>query len=672
MTAARNDTLVDHDMNLAFDINGDWDTASNLEWLETNGMGGYASSTVACSNSRRYHGLLIAATHPPVGRMVMLSKLDERILAGTSAFDLASNQFPGAIHPRGHEHLRTFVRAMFPSFEYAAGRIRLRKTIASIHGENTTVILYEVVAAPGEFVLELRPFIAARDHHHLSVANNAISRDAFFRHGVLEYRAYHHVPPLFIAAPNASFSFGPDWHYRFEYPIERERSLAFHEDLFTPGTLAVALKSGDRFAVVASIDPVDGRDGIELFERELERRKSLALPSRLSGELMETLGRAADQFIVRRGADRRTLIAGYHWFTDWGRDTMIALPGVCLATGRHEDARRILLAFAESVSEGMLPNRFPDSGEGAEYNTVDATLWFFVAGWKYLLGASDETFVHDVLFPLFREVIVWHDRGTRHNIHVDHDGLLAAGTGSDQLTWMDAKCDGHAFTPRHGKPVEINALWYNALSIQEELERRWGTPETADVFRKRAAAVRDRFKSAFWNAQRGCLFDVIGGPDQKPDDSIRPNQIFALSLPFPLLTGEKAEAVLDVVTRDLLTPRGLRSLAPDDPRFVPRYEGNQWQRDKAYHQGTVWSWLLGPFITALVRVRGEKGIARGLEIIRLFEPHLREAGVGTVSEIFDGTPPHQPRGCIAQAWSVGEILRAMIEDLGMGVEGRRS
>lgn len=656
-------------MNTTFDINGDWGIASHLEWLETNGMGGYASSTAACSNSRRYHGLLIAAVQPPVGRMVMLSMLSERILTATGAVDLSSNQFPGAIHPRGHEHLRTFSRDLFPRFEYAAGDIRLRKTIAAIQGENTTVILYEIESAPEEFVLELRPFIAARDHHHLSVANNVISRAAHFHNCVLEYRAYAHVPPLFISAPGASFSPGPDWHYRFEYEIERERGLEFHEDLFTPGTLTVALKSGDTFAVVASIDPVAGRVGIELLEGERNRRNSLAQTSLPSGDLVGALGRAADQFIVRRGEDRKTVIAGYHWFTDWGRDTMIALPGLCLSTGRHEDARLILLAFAESASQGMLPNRFPDSGERAEYNTVDATLWFFVAGWKYLLATSDETFVRGLLFPLFREIIDWHDRGTRHHIHVDGDGLLAAGTENDQLTWMDAKSDDHAFTPRHGKPVEINALWYNALSIQEELERRWGTPETADVFRKRSAVVLDRFTSAFWNVERGCLFDVIG-PEQQADASIRPNQLLALSLPFPLLTGAKAEAVLDVITRDLLTPRGLRSLASDDPRFLPRYLGNQWQRDAAYHNGTVWSWLLGPYITALVRIRGEKGIARGLEIVEQFESHLREAGVGTVSEIFDGAPPHLPRGCIAQAWSVGEILRAMVEDLGMGMPAR--
>ena len=656
-------------MNTTFEINGDWDVASNLEWLETNGTGGYASSTAACSNSRRYHGLLIAAVQPPVGRMVMLSRLNERILTGPSAFDLSSSQFHGTIHPRGHEHLRVFSRDMFPRFDYAAGRIRLRKTIASIHGENTTVIVYDVLAAPEEFVLELRPFIAARDHHHLGAANNAIRRDTRFTHGVLEYRAYDHVPPLFIAAPKASFSPEPDWHYRFEYAVERERGLGFHEDLFTPGTFLVALRHGERFAVVVSMDPIHGRDGIELLQREAARRDSLAVSSP-GGDLLEALQRAADQFIVERGADRRTVIAGYHWFTDWGRDTMIALPGLCLATRRFEDARRILLAFAESASEGMLPNRFPDSGEGAEYNTVDATLWFFVAGWKYFLATSDENLVGQVLFPLFRDIIAWHDRGTRHRIHVDHDGLLAAGTGNDQLTWMDARCEGHAFTPRHGKPVEINALWYNALSIQEELERRFGTPESAEVFKKRAATVKDRFQSVFWNGERDCLFDVIGGPGGKSDDSIRPNQIFALSLPFPLLTGERAESVLGVVSRDLLTPRGLRSLAPNDSRFAPRYEGNQWQRDNAYHQGTVWSWLLGPFITALVRVRGEKGVADGLEIIRQFEPHLREAGVGTISEIFDGAAPHRPRGCIAQAWSVGEILRAMTEDLGM--EGVRS
>jgi predicted glycogen debranching enzyme len=638
-------------------LSGDFPRATRLEWLEANGLGGYASATACGANTRRYHGLLVAAMHPPVGRTVLLSKLDERIGAGGVWTDLGTNQFPGAIYPRGFEQLVTFERDLFPSFEFAAAGVRLRKTVASIQGENTTVILYEVLAAAGEIELELRPFVTQRDYHSLGHADGP--RPARFDDGVLA------LPMLFLSLPGAEFHAAPDWYYRFEYAIERERGLDAEEDLFTPGTLTRRLMPGARYAVVASTDDPRGRDGLALFEAERQRREGLLRG--VEGSMARTLTLAADQFIVRRGTDRKTVIAGYHWFTDWGRDTMIALPGLGLTTGRFDDARRILTAFAESASEGMLPNRFPDGGEAPEYNTVDATLWFFVAAHKYLDSTHDEAFVQEHLLPVLRDIVAWHERGTRHNIHVDEDGLLVAGVAGDQLTWMDAKVGDWVVTPRDGKAVEINALWYNALLILADFERRWGSESEALRLSSAAARVRIRFQKLFWNENADALYDVVRFRDdhEEYDASIRPNQIFALSLPHPILESPYAEGVLATVERELLTPFGLRSLSPNDPRFIGTYIGGPRERDGAYHQGTVWSWLLGPYITALVRVRGEAGVTEGLRILAAFEPHLAETCAGSISEIFDGDPPHAPRGCIAQAWSVGELLRAMVEDLGM-------
>src|SRR5581483_10538769 len=548
---------------------------------------------------RRYHGLLVAATSPPVGRVVLLSKIDERI----NGIDLGANQFPGTIHPRGFEHLVSFEQHLFPRFEYAAGGVRLRKTIAAIHGENTTVILYEVLEANGDVQLELRPFIASRDYHSLVHANDGVHRETRFDDGVFALQPYDGLPTLFLSAPRARFDAAPDWYFRFEYAIEQERGLDAHEDLFTPGTLTRVLRKGDVLAVIASISDPRGRDGIALFESERRRREMLVKSVGIKGRLGQTLALAADQFIVRRGTDRRTIIAGYHWFTDWGRDTMIALPGLCLTTGRFEDARKILLAFVESVSEGMLPNRFPDGGEAPEYNTADATLWFFVAAQKYLDYTRDDDFVKRHLLPVLRDIIAWHQQGTRHGIHVDEDGFLLAGSAGDQLTWMDAKVGDWVVTPRHGKAVEINALWFNALMILAGYEQRWGTERDARALAIAAARVRVLFRRLFWNEEKESLFDVVRG--EECDASIRPNQIFALSLPHPLLDGIYAEKVLATVEKELLTPFGLRSLAASDPKFIGTYIGGPRERDGAYHQGTVWSWLLGPFITALVRVRGD-------------------------------------------------------------------
>lgn len=634
------------------------DEAIRREWLETNGLGGWASSTIAGANSRRYHGILVAATQPPVGRIVMLSKLDETLIINGERFSLGANCYPGAIHPRGFDFLKRFEKGLFPRFEYEAGGIRLRKTIVAPNGENTTLILFEVLDARGGFVLELLPLMSPRDYHNLSHANDAIQREAEFSNGLFVVQAYEGVPRLFIDVPGSTFEHKPDWYHNVEYSVEQFRGLDYHEDLFSHGVFRKTLTNGERLGVIVSTQCPSGRDAFEIARREEARRTHLLASLPVRDEFTETLTLAADQFIVKRGDHLKTIIAGYHWFSDWGRDTMIALPGLCLATGRYEEARNILRAFAQSTSNGMLPNRFPDSGEQPEYNTVDATLWFFVAVYEYLQHTDDVQFVLDELLPVLRDIIDWHDRGTRYNIHVDSEGLLYAGEPGVQLTWMDAKVGDWVVTPRQGKAVEINALWYNALRIMSEISDVCGM-EDPGRYATSASEVKKRFQREFWNEETGGLFDWIDG-DQR-DPAIRPNQIFALSLPFPLFEGERARSILRLVEEHLLTPVGLRSLAPSHPSYRSSYGGDQLSRDSAYHQGTVWSWLIGPYVSALLRFGGPAAVPEASSILHSLESHFREAGIGTISEIFDAEPPHTPRGCIAQAWSVGEMLRAYMK-----------
>jgi predicted glycogen debranching enzyme len=650
-------------MTITFDqsITQNFTEAIRREWLETNGLGGWAGSTISGAHTRRYHGLLVAATRPPVGRMVMLSKLDETIAVEDQRLELSSNVYSDAVHPSGYQYLQNFSKDFFPVFTYEGAGVRLQKTITAVNGENTTLILYEVSEASPAFTLELRPFMAGRDYHSLSHANEQITNNFEFENEVFVARLYEGLPELYLLIPGATFEAQPDWFYNFEYLVEKARGQDFQEDLFTPGVFKYRLKAGDKLGVIASTQNPTGRDAFALFAQEKERRKKLISEMPVVDETTKTLGLAADQFIVQRDNDLKTIIAGYHWFTDWGRDTMIALPGLTLATGRFEDAKNIILVFAQNISRGMLPNRFPDAEEAPEYNTVDATLWFFVAIYKYLKYTGDKDFMKNELLPVLEDIIAWHDRGTRYSIHVDEDGLLYAGEPGVQLTWMDAKIGDWVVTPRIGKAVEINALWCNALAILSSLYKLAGQKSSAKRFAQRTVQTRDRFREVFWYEEGGYLYDVVDGETR--DTSIRPNQIFALSLPYPLLEEQQASKVLETVTDKLYTPFGLRSLAPEDPHYRSVYSGNSSERDSAYHQGTVWGWLLGPWLTAMVRVKGQDGKSTAQRYFKEIKPHLKDAGIGSISEIFDAEAPHAPRGCIAQAWSVAEILRAYIEDL---------
>ena len=490
-------------------------------------------------------------------------------------------------------------------------------------------------------------------------ANDEIRRDVYFHDGIFRVQPYDDGTEMFISIPHADFTPSPGWYFNIEYPLEQQRGFDFREDLFTYGTFKLALAEGQKIAVLISTRNPAGRDGFALYEQEQQRRKNLLhfLPDSDDFPVLLTL--AADQFLVRRAENLRTIIAGYHWFTDWGRDTMIALPGIALTTGRHDDARKILKVFAASVSQGMLPNRFPDAGETPEYNNVDATLWFFIASYHYFQYTRDTAFIGEELLPVMQEILSWHEKGTRYHIHVDADGLLCAGEKGAQLTWMDAKIGDLVVTPRQGKAVEINALWYNALRIFSDFLKEFGNPDEATKIERLAIRVKKRFNKVFWNQQGQCLFDCVEG--EYPDASIRPNQVFAVSLPFPLLSKQRSRMVLAVIEEKLLTPFGLRSLDPGHPDYRPRYEGDASSRDGAYHQGTVWSWLLGPFLQALISVKGAGGRKQAQGIIEQLAIHLSDAGIGTISEIFDGDAPHAPRGCISQAWSVAEVLRAYMD-----------
>ena len=638
---------------------GRFEALEGFEWLEANGLGGYASSTFSGANSRRYHGVLVAALQPPMGRFVMLSKLDESLRSGDQRFELADNRFPGTSPGNSAAHLASYSRELFPVSEYQCGSLRLRKTVAALDGENSTLICYELLQGQGPVTLELQPFLAPRDYHSLAQANPGLRWDKRFEDGLLRLEPYEGLPPLYVSVPGARFVDDPHWYYRFQYRREEERGLGFEEDLFTYGRFEVPLEPGKPLYVIASMADPSGREGQRLLAAEGARRQALLAAHALHGPLLRRLALAADQFVVRRGQGLNTVIAGYPWFADWGRDTMIAFRGLCLSSGRLREAKGILEAFLQALDQGMLPNRFPDGGEAPEYNTVDATLWLFVAVHAYWKRTWDNSFVLERCLPALLDALAWHRRGTRYGIQVAQDGLLSAGEPGVQLTWMDAKVGDWVVTPRRGKAVEVNALWYNALRICAELAQAKGQLAQARDLVEEAGRVKAAFESAFWKPDDSGCYDVLG--PEGSDASLRPNQIFALSLPFPLLGLAKALQVLKLVGDELLTPRGLRSLSPQDPRYQARYAGGVDQRDGAYHQGTVWAWLLGPYMEALIRFKGAPGKAEAKLILDGMAPHLDEAGVGSVSEIFDGAEPHWPRGCYAQAWSVAELLRVGVD-----------
>jgi glycogen debranching enzyme len=680
------------------DICGNLPTAERREWLVTNGIGGYAMGTVAQIPTRRYHGLLVAALQPPVGRTLLLTKLDETATYDGQFYQLfASRRMPrprgptshaGAkVEPAGFQHLERFrLEGTTPVWTFACADALLEKRVWMQHGANTTLVGYDLVRASGPLALTIGVLVNYRDHHSNTHAGEWRMQIEPMEHG-LRIRACAGATPLHLLSDQARATPQHEWLRDGFLAVEAFRGLDPLDDNLCAGHFEVTLQQGQALTLLASTEEVPCRDGMSALAEQRERERCLLARARLaprpllsasagtapsaaagrepggSATLMdEALGHlvlAADQFIVRRplpdDPEGRSVIAGYPWFSDWGRDTMIALSGLTLATGRPEVAQRILHTFARFVSQGMLPNRFPDEGQAPEYNTVDATLWYFEAIRAYHEATGDATLLQN-LFPVLADIIDWHVRGTRYQIHVDPaDGLLYAGEPGVQLTWMDAKVDDWVVTPRIGKAVEINALWYHALRVMAEFARHLG--EVAGRYEELADRAQAGF-ARFWSAARGHCYDVIDGPGGN-EAALRPNQLLAVSLHHSPLTSKQQKAVVDVCARCLLTSHGLRSLAPDDAGFIGHYRGDQRTRDAAYHQGTVWGWLIGPFASAHLRVYGDP--ERTETFLRPLLQQLADHGLGSISEIFDGDPPFTPRGCIAQAWSVAEVLRVWKE-----------
>jgi predicted glycogen debranching enzyme len=643
--------------------------ALGREWLVTNGLGGYAASTLAQANTRRYHGLLVAALRPPLDRTVLVAKAEAAATYGGVRFELGCNEFSdGTLTPLGCEFLGEFrLDGLTPLWTFALADALLEQRVWMAQGRNTTYVRYTLRQASAPLQLELMPLCAYRDFHTHGHADYTPDVESGPGHCLIT--AFPGARPYRLLVDRGSFNAAADWYYRFHHRLEAERGLDADEDLFRPGRFTAGLEPGQSVTLILSAD-LDSPQPAERAQSAEQRRQRALLrhAPRAASTWIRQLTLMADQFIVARADVRaahsgRTVIAGYPWFGDWGRDTMIALPGLTIATGRHADAAAILRTFAAHVSQGMLPNRFPDGQAAPEYNTVDATLWYFHAIAEYLAASKDASLLDD-LYPVLKEIIDWHLRGTRYDIHVDErDGLLYAGERGVQLTWMDAKVGDWVVTPRIGKPVEINALWHYALLRMAEWASQRRDRAAAALCTGAARRVANSFGPAFWSPADGYLADVVDGPDgvvgsdgRQAETSLRPNQIFAVSLGTDLLPSEQQRAVVEVCARSLLTPLGLRSLAPTDPAYVPHYRGGPQQRDASYHQGTVWSWLLGPYVLAHHRVYGDA--AHALQLLAAIAPHLQDGCVGSISEIFDAAPPHAARGCFAQAWSVAEVLRA--------------
>ncbi len=633
------------------------------EWLEADGLGGFASGTTSGVRTRRYHALLLTATTPPTGRVVLVNGFDAWVDTPAGSFALTTQRYaPDVRHPDGASRIVSFAADPWPTWEFAApGGVRLLQEIFVEHASAVTVVVWTLIAADAPIVLRVRPFISGRDYHSMQHENSAFRFDAEQRGSMVAFRPYDGLPAA-----------APDWYRQFLYDAERDRGLDAVEDLGSPGEFSWPLAmAGDRAVWQLSAmteTPSETRsreDTMALHDvirtAEIKRRAAFASP----------LERSADAYLVQRGLGR-TIVAGYPWFTDWGRDTFIAVRGLCLATGRLEDARDILVEWAGAVSEGMLPNRFPDHGESPEFNSVDASLWYVIAAGELLdaakrcpkvLSRTDRAALEAAIVT----IVAGYADGTRFGIRMDTDGLLSAGVAGVQLTWMDARVGDRVITPRIGKPVEVQALWLNALSIASRLERKWREP---------LANGRAAFGDRFWIEDEGYLADVVDVDHiaGTRDERFRPNQILAVGgLPLALITGDKARRIVEGVERRLVTPIGLRSLAPLEAGYAPRYEGDTAARDAVYHQGTVWPWLMGAFVDAWCASRGRTIEARAEARQRFVDPllsHLQVAGLGHVSEIADAEAPFEPRGCPFQAWSLGELIR--IDRIILAARGSRA
>ncbi len=633
----------------------DFERSSRLEWLETNHTGAFAMGTVAGVNTRRYHTLLMASLRPPGARYSLLPRLEERLRIENATFELATVQYPGVVQPHGFDLLEEFRLDPFPIWRYRAGNAQLEKTVCLLDQQQSVLIHYRCSHACD---LDIRPLFAFRSDHSLTHRNPAARITAAVSKGALTIQPYDTLPALTLFHCG-EFSSDGLWYFQHEYLRELDRGLDFREDLFSPGTVHLRLGPRESAWLLATLEPqrfhlLQASHIESILQAEAKRRRFER------SEIFETrLCRALDQFRVRRFDSRHSLIAGYPWFADWSRDTLISLPAFTALGFPTKEIKSILQTLLDQRRCGLLPNRFSDQSAAPEYNSADASLWFFVAADHLLDSTHDRAFLQGVVFPAAEEILAWHFRGTSHSIRVDPaDHLLSAGNADTQLTWMDARVSGRPVTPRHGKPVEINALWYNALKIAAKWAAALGQENKQRAYAAEAQTTLASFRQKFWNPAAGCLYDVLG--PEKPDARIRPNQLFALALPFPLLEREQARSVVSIVQEKLLTPVGLRTLDPQDPHYCPRYQGPLPQLDAAYHQGTVWPWLIGPFIAAYLYAYGDsdQSIRFCRDIVARFEEQLTACCLGSLSEVYDAEPPHRPGGCPAQLWSVAQIALA--------------
>jgi predicted glycogen debranching enzyme len=672
-------------INLDRTVLSDFDRAIQQEWLITNGLGGYASSTVLGINTRKYHGLLVAAVHPPRDRRVLLAKLDEEIIVGNDIYQFGANEFKDVFFPQGHRFLEQFSFSPFPACTYAAGNVKVTKTIFMPYEKNCVMTLYNISNQNGIDVrMRVFPLMNWRSFH--TVTDRSKSSD-FTQEQLDEVVRMTFKAPqssLLIKTTGGQYLTTGHWIERVYLREEDHRGESCFDDCYQPGYFetCISAEKTKNFGVIAVAGESEEKatnifnevpstyDALQkLFEKERERQENFLTrfyslhENAVVSDWLSWLALATDAFLVKDEGDADTsVIAGYHWFGPWGRDTFISLPGLTLVTNRFDVARKIFLGFAEYCKEGLIPNFVPDETEKPAFNTVDATLWYINAVLQYLKYSGDFEFVKQQLWSVLKAVIESHVKGTLFDIRVDSDGLLSHGA---QLTWVDASVAGEPVLPRAGKAVEIQALWYNALKTMELLADRFGEYAHAEDYAQRAEEARVSFVKEFWNEEKGFLYDVVSQRDR--DDSLRPNQVFAVSLDFTMLDKAMNKKIVEVVQGELLTSCGLRTLARSDPRYVGVYSGDRASRDKAYHSGTVWPWLLGALTTAFLRTKGHAEAQREYAFQHFLKPlftqQIYQAGLGTLSEIFDGDSPHTARGCIAQAWSVAEPFRAYAEDV---------
>ncbi|MBQ4530648.1 MAG: amylo-alpha-1,6-glucosidase [Lachnospiraceae bacterium] len=650
---------------------GYWKTFSEgiqREWVITNGIGGYAGSSIIGAHTRKHNGMLIASLHAPVERYMVLSKINEEIKIGEKVYSFATNQRPGGNNEEGQKYLQRFSYQYLPEFTYYAEGIFLTKTISMEYGKNTVAIGYDMVGGSKESTLKLVPLFNYRDHHERSERaelkfdiSNTKDSISLVPHANKDVKIRMFISEGQISAREEIYDVD------MELQTEISTGMTCIENNYTPYEILVSLKPGEhkRISVVCTIerDEVE-KDAFKIIEEEKKRCVALEEQAGLKDDFANTLVHAADQFIVKReSTGGKTVLAGLPWFTDWGRDTMLALQGLTLVTKRFEDAREILKTFAKYVKKGLVPNMFPDEGLEPLYNTVDGSMWYFYSVWKYLEYTGTEEdykFIQEEIYPKLKEIIHYYKEGTDFSIYMDEDYLIHAGDGLDQVTWMDVRVGEWVVTPRHGKPVEISALWYNALKVMEVLAERFGDSDKT-AYGELAEKVKVSFVEKFWNEEKKCLYDVV--EEDGKDGKIRSNQIWAVSLPFTMLPEDKAKSVVDTVVSHLYASYGLRSLSPEDPEYKGIYVGKLHDRDAAYHQGTSWAFPLGGLITAYLKVYGDRkeGKEYARKLVDPLEDHLMDGCIGSIAEIFDGNEPNISRGCYAQAWSVGEILRAYVE-----------